>query len=480
MHSHVPFEPVAIADRYELTEHLGAGGMGEVWAGFDRALNRRVAVKLLKSSAFDGGLNALHERFLREAQLLARIGHPAIPAVHDVGTHSGHAYMIMQLIHGTTLLQFMEDEGRPSGTRIVQFAVQICEALSAAHREAVVHRDLKPENLMIDADDKIWLLDFGVAASLAPSDPRLTSIGMASPGTAQYASPEQHLGQYEITGASDLYSLGCVLHELIAGEPLFIGTTARSVGAHHIQTDPTPLRELRPGTPAALERLVLALLAKQPEERPASATDVKAALEAILLENGDDLASGEEQQTAPLQPQLPLYNVAAPTVHVGVDADVVPTLPQLAAEELSALRVFALTAYLDGHFALALPKLQQLVQYAGIELGPDSAESIDLGLVLADIWTALNELDEAEACLRELRENCPCSAGEGMPHENQSADRLRHLDIEHMLGQILHAQGNPESLPLLAGTHASLLSMHGPNAPEVRSLRTLMDSSAAV
>ncbi|MFF3416937.1 serine/threonine-protein kinase [Streptomyces sp. NPDC002698] len=500
LHSAVPFDHV-LADRYELTKHLGGGGMGDVWAGFDRALNRGVAVKLLKDSPMAGGLEAPHERFVREARLLARIGHPAIPVVHDVGVFEGHAYMVMQLIHGMTLGRLLREEGRPGIGRALRFAAQICDALSAAHRRSVVHRDLKPENLMIDPQDTVWLLDFGVAASLAPSDPRLTSAGMGSPGTAEYAAPEQHLGEYEITGACDLYSLGCVIHELVTGQPLFTGSATRSVGAHHVFTAPAPLRDLRPASPVELERLVLTLLAKEPGDRPSSAEEVKAVLDGILLEHGAGLDADDDGRTVPMPshprayamaaPTVPAgadpaagrpYAMAPPTVPVGADMRVPPTtpltVPDLTAEEFAALRSTALTAYLDGHHAEALPGLERLRRRADRELGPGSAESIDLGLVIADIRITRDELAEAEACLRELRLHCPAGTSDGTPHDERDTAPMRHLDIAHMLGQVLHAQGDPEGLPLLTGTHASLLPAHGPKDPEVRSLRALIDSTA--
>ncbi|MGW2785724.1 protein kinase domain-containing protein [Streptomyces populi] len=512
---------MTIDDRYELTARLGSGGMGEVWAGFDRKLNRKVAVKLLMSGGIADGLESLRERFEREAQLLARIGHPTIPEVYDVGSDSGRAYMIMQLIEGRTLGLLLERQGPPGWTRSLRFAIQICGALSAAHQEAVVHRDLKPENLMIDVLDRVWLLDFGVAASLAPTDPRLTMVGMASPGTAQYASPEQHLGEREITGASDLYALGCVLHELIAGEPLFVDSAARSIRAQHLQNAPVPLRELRPETPAELELLVLALLSKQPGDRPASAATVEAALAEILAEHG---AALDDRRPAPAprrprsalpEPTVPFDTAAAPTADAAganapaadFDAAAAPTadlhaanaptaaepavrsdgiagaapvLARPSSQGYSAVRDSVLADYLDGRPARALPGLRLLLRRAHAEQGPGTPESVDLALVLADLLVALGELAEAEACLREALRHCPPRAVGGTSEEGgRDEARLRRLDVQHLLGRTLLAQGDPEGLTLLTGTLDSLLPVHGESDPEVRSLRTLLDTAAA-
>ncbi|MFC8372989.1 serine/threonine-protein kinase [Streptomyces sp. NPDC057239] len=261
--------------RYELTRELGRGGMGVVWAAYDPRRDGEVAVKLLQPRPGAADFTSLERRFLREARLTARLRHPGIPAVHDHGSHEGRLYLVMDLVPGRPLDAVLESDGPLSVERAADVTRRTAEVLAHAHAESVVHRDLKPSNLMLTPDGGLKVLDFGVAAALdpQPGETRFTAAN-GTPGTVMYMAPEQAVG--ETVPASDLYSLGCVLYELLTGAPPF-ATGSQFLLYHRHAHDPVPpLDERRPGVPAGLRELVEALLEKKPEDRPASATEVAA------------------------------------------------------------------------------------------------------------------------------------------------------------------------------------------------------------
>ncbi|MGY3200474.1 protein kinase domain-containing protein [Streptomyces sp. TE5632] len=265
--------------RYELTRELGRGGMGVVWAAYDREdcgeHCREVAVKLLAPRAGGAEFTSLERRFLREASLTSRLRHPGIPAVHDHGSHEGELYLVMDLVPGRALDAVLKSDGPLPVEHAADVTRRTAEVLVHAHAQSVVHRDLKPSNLMLTPDGELKVLDFGVAAALdpQPGETRFTAAN-ATPGTVVYMAPEQAVGK--TVPASDLYSLGCVLYELLTGAPPF-ATGSHFMLYHQHAHDPVPpLGERRPGVPAGLRELVEALLEKKPENRPASATEVAA------------------------------------------------------------------------------------------------------------------------------------------------------------------------------------------------------------
>ncbi|WP_345585488.1 serine/threonine-protein kinase [Streptomyces prasinosporus] len=261
--------------RYELTRELGRGGMGVVWAARDREDGREVAVKLVAPRAGGAEFTSLERRFLREARLTGRLRHPGIPAVHDHGSHEGELYLVMDLVPGRALDAVLEDEGPLPVERVADVARQTAEVLAHAHARTVVHRDLKPSNLMLTPGGEVKVLDFGVAAALEPQpgETRFTAAN-ATPGTVMYMAPEQAVGQ--TVPASDLYSLGCVLYELLTGAPPFAAGSQFLLYHRHAHDPVPPLDGRRPGVPAGLRELVEELLAKKPEDRPASAAEVAA------------------------------------------------------------------------------------------------------------------------------------------------------------------------------------------------------------
>ncbi|SFD72894.1 serine/threonine-protein kinase [Streptomyces aidingensis] len=268
--------------RYELTELLGRGGMGEVWAAYDQRLDRSVAVKLLTPpTEVPGRPRRLDPqdpavvRFTREARLMARLEHPCVPVIHDAGTHrETRLYLVMQRVYGHTLEELVTRRGPFPVEWAARVGAQICSVLAEAHGRGFVHRDLTPRNVMLTADGTVRVLDFGIAVALHPPDgARLTGPGTVA-GTPGFVSPEQSKGQ-PATPLSDLYALGCVLYEILGGRPPFTAEDAVVMAVRHLTDDPAPLSRLRRDVPPALCDLVSRLLTKQPEGRPASAVEVQ-------------------------------------------------------------------------------------------------------------------------------------------------------------------------------------------------------------
>ncbi|WP_157852579.1 serine/threonine-protein kinase, partial [Kitasatospora sp. NRRL B-11411] len=261
--------------------------MGQVWAARDQRLERRVAVKLLRTDALpnpagrgDSQADLLRRRFLRECRIGAGLDHPGLVTVYDAGTDGEELYLVMQCVPGLSLADLVAEEGPLPVERAVAVAGQLCAALAAVHSAQVVHRDLKPSNVMIRPDGRAILLDLGIATALDPGATRLTLTG--SPiGSPAYMAPEQAMAALA-DRRSDLYALGCMLHEMLAGDPPFPAPTALAVLRRQVDDPPVPLRRLRAEVPAALEALVLRLLAKRPEERPADAAEVHAVLLPML------------------------------------------------------------------------------------------------------------------------------------------------------------------------------------------------------
>ncbi|MER7845134.1 serine/threonine-protein kinase [Kitasatospora sp. NPDC096077] len=257
-----------ILGRYELADLLGRGGMAEVWAAWDRVAGRRVAVKFLAPYGHVEAPTALEQRFRREAKLTASLSHPGVPVVHDSGRlDDGRLYLVMELVPGETLSALLKDTGRFTVPRAATVAAQAAEVLSYAHANGVIHRDLKPSNLMFTPAGAVKVLDFGIAAALEPAsdEPRLTATD-ATPGTAGFMAPEQAQGHP--VAASDLYGLGCVLYELLAGVAPFTASNAVMLMYLHTFKEAPSVTSHRPEVPAELADLVMRLLAKKPADRP--------------------------------------------------------------------------------------------------------------------------------------------------------------------------------------------------------------------
>src|SRR5881296_2071172 len=257
----------ALAARYALERELGRGGMATVYLARDLRHGRLVAIKVLRPE-IAAALGP--ERFLREIEVAARLTHPHILPLHDSGAAQGSLYYVMPYVESETLRERLEREGQLPLEQAVQIAREVADALSYAHSHDVVHRDIKPENILFESGHAV-VSDFGIARAItATAGATLTETGIVI-GTPAYMSPEQASGTDPIDGRSDVYSLGCVLYEMLAGEPPYTGPSAQIVISKRL-TDPVPsVRRLREGIPGAIDAAVSRALAKAAADRFATA-----------------------------------------------------------------------------------------------------------------------------------------------------------------------------------------------------------------
>jgi serine/threonine protein kinase len=276
--------PQIIAGRFRIECEIGTGGMGTVYRAAHLGLERPVAVKIIKPEyASDPDVA---DRFMREARTMAKLRHPHAAMIFDAGNlPDGRHFIIMEFVEGQTLSEILESEGRFTPERAVRIAADICDVLAEAHNLGIVHRDLKPSNIMLN-ERGVCVLDFGVAKVLATSaDATHTHATTGSGvivGTPRYMSPEQCLGQ-RIGARSDLYSLGVLLYEMLAGRPPFTDPLASAVLVKQATAPPPPLPKLRDDIPRPLVMAVHTLLAKRPEDRPQNARDAQKMLEKSIV-----------------------------------------------------------------------------------------------------------------------------------------------------------------------------------------------------
>jgi eukaryotic-like serine/threonine-protein kinase len=275
-----------LGGRYDVIRPLGWGGMAEVYLTVDRLLGREVAVKVIRERFAED--ERFVTRFRREARAAASLSHPNVVAVHDVGVHEGSPFIVMEHVPGRTLAELLRDNGPMPPGRVAEIGEAVARALGAAHAAGIVHRDVKPGNVMITADGRVKVLDFGIARALRWTP--LTDTP-AVQGTAEYMAPEYVKGD----GAdprSDIYSLGVVLYELLAGRPPFTGDSPLQVAYKHLEEAPASPDAVRPGLPANLTAVVMRCLAKHPGDRYRRAEGLAADL--------GRLQAGRPAATAPI------------------------------------------------------------------------------------------------------------------------------------------------------------------------------------
>ncbi len=267
-----------LGERYRLEREVGRGGMAVVWLARDLKLNRDVAIKvLLGELAFAMG----PERFRREIDVVSRLSHPYILAIDDFGEYEGHLYYVMQFISGETIHKRLEREKQLPLPDALRIAYQVASALDYAHKQGIVHRDIKPENILLQNGEAL-VADFGIARAITEGGgSKLTSTGVTL-GTPTYMSPEQAMADPGIDGRSDIYSLGCVLYEMIAGQPPFSGPTAQSIIARHALGEVPSLVVVRGTVPEEVEDVVLQALAKSPADRFATAGEMAEVLRGLM------------------------------------------------------------------------------------------------------------------------------------------------------------------------------------------------------
>ena len=283
---------VAVGTQYLVDAEIGRGGMAVVYRATDLRLHRRVAIKVLPPElAFNADVR---ERFLREAQTSALLAHPSIVPIYTVDEREGIVYFVMALVDGESLAQRLVREPRLPVAEARRLLAGVADALAYAHSQGVVHRDVKPDNIMLDlATGRPLVTDFGIARA-AQGDTRLTVTGVAI-GTPAYMSPEQALGERELDGRSDIYSLGVIGYQLLAGETPFKASNTPAMLVKHVSETPRPLAQLRPDTPPMLAHAIARALAKKPEDRWADA----AAFRDAILDTRDVVPAAPAWPTPP-------------------------------------------------------------------------------------------------------------------------------------------------------------------------------------
>ncbi len=264
----------ALGDTYALEQPIGQGGFAVVYAAHDRALNRPVAIKVLRPEL--AGAAAIRERFRREAEAIAGVRHPHVIPVYAVGEGPGLAWFVMPLVAGESLRDWLEREGRLPLDAARRILIEAASALAAAHRAGLVHRDIKPDNILLDGEDRrVLVTDFGIAKAIGGDAPTadLTATGVVV-GTPHYMSPEQASGERSVDHRSDLYSLGVVAYQLLAGDLPFDAPSAGALLVKHLTEDPVPVARRRPDCPADLAAAVMRCLEKDPARRWPTAGDL--------------------------------------------------------------------------------------------------------------------------------------------------------------------------------------------------------------
>ncbi|MGW5400892.1 protein kinase domain-containing protein [Streptomyces sp. NPDC003952] len=487
-----------IGDRYQLATILGQGGMGQVWTAYDRRLDRRVAVKLLRPDKVAGPgsvAEELRRRFVRECRVTAQVDHPGLVTVHDAGSDGDELYLVMQYVEGADLADHLAEHDPYPWPWAVSVIAQLCSVLSAVHAVPIVHRDLKPRNVMVRPDGTVLVLDLGVASVMDTDTTRLTSTG--SPiGSPAYMAPEQAMGG-AVGPHTDLYALGVVLYELLSGNVPFAGSTALGVLHRHLYEPPLPVRQLRPEVPQQLEAVLLHLLAKDPQDRPASAQAVYAALAPLLPHRGSGAPTGPLDPTRPfLRPQAPWPDRATvipprpatppppprPDVPAAVEeakklldqgmltqaVDILGGILPAAAEQHGAhspvvrslRKQYAATLMDDGQYRRALPELRRLAE----EFPAGDPQALRFRY---DAAQCLEQLGEPAAALAEYRALLPL-------FENHYAnpDPGLPLEVRRRIAHLLLSLGDR---PAAHDTLARLLfdgeRLHGPNHPFTEEVR---------
>src|ERR1700712_3949936 len=277
--------PRLVGSRYEVGELIGYGGMAEVHRGRDVRLGRDIAIKILRSDLARDP--SFLNRFRREAQAAAGLNYPAIGAFYDTGEDPGPdgtaiPFIVMEFVEGRTLRDIVKSEGRLPPRRVLEIISEVCGALDFSHRNGIIHRDIKPANVMITRAGAVKVMDFGIARALADNGATVTSTA-AVIGTAQYLSPEQARGE-SVDARSDVYSTGCLMYELLTGQPPFRGDSPVAVAYQHVRESAPPPSAIVPELPRALDSIVMKALAKNPMNRYQSSAAMRSDLQLALAD----------------------------------------------------------------------------------------------------------------------------------------------------------------------------------------------------
>ena len=274
---------IVLGKRYAVLSKIGAGGMADVYKGRDQMLNRYVAIKVLKKQYKED--ENFVRKFRSEAQAAAGLIHPNIVNVYDVGEDRGLNYMVMELVEGITLKEYIERKGRLSHKETISIAIQMCSGIGAAHASGIIHRDIKPQNIIISKDGKVKVTDFGIAKAITSN-----TVSTNAMGSVHYTSPEQARGGFS-DQRSDIYSIGITLFEMVTGQVPFDGETTVEVAMKHLQQEITPPSELVPDIPYSLEQIILKCTQKSVDRRYQNMEDVIADLKHSLIDPQGDFVT---------------------------------------------------------------------------------------------------------------------------------------------------------------------------------------------
>ncbi len=503
-----------LAGRYRMAGSLGRGGMSEVFHGYDERLDRRVAIKLLRppsgllSSATDSpeaaeildSIERDRKRFLREIRTTAYLEHPGTPAVYDTGVEtapdgSTQIWLVMQLLRGSTLEAIVDQAeyaaSPPSVAWAAAITTQIAAVLYDLHRLDVVHRDIKPANVMIVDGGLVKVLDFGIAILRgAGALPRLTQVDRTV-GTPAYMSPEQCLGQ-AVTSASDIYSLGCLLYELLTGDVPFHGTEDMSLRAHHLQSPPPSARARRPEVPVAVDVLVASMMAKKSEARPTAQSVYETLLPLI---SAPATAPGMDDARDPTRPfRQPLLTTVGhrgesgsrvrlteaeadalkanvqgllgkdqPAEAIRLLEDGVERAGHDSVMELRLRHYLAAALFYAGEYSRAAPLFEKVGSAYRKHLPATDSYVLDSSYHAGQAFAEIGQPDNALPHLRFFVQNA------GQAKDADDADKV--LESRFVIAQMLAAAGHPdEALAELRAIRSLFESAYGSRSTHVRNL----------
>ena len=269
---------IYLGERYEVLSKLGAGGMADVYKGKDHMLNRYVAIKVLKKEYRED--EDFVKKFRSEAQAAAGLMNPNIVNVYDVGEDRGLYYMVMELVEGITLKEYIQKKGRLSTKEVISISIQMCTGIEAAHRHHIIHRDIKPQNIIISKEGKVKVTDFGIARAVNSN-----TISSNAMGSVHYVSPEQARGGF-CDMKSDIYSAGITIYEMVTGKVPFDGDSTVAVAMKHLQEIITPPSEFAPDMSPALEKIILKCTQKSPDRRYQDVSLLIQDLKRALVDSG--------------------------------------------------------------------------------------------------------------------------------------------------------------------------------------------------
>lgn len=515
-----PAERRLLAERYRVDGLLGRGGMSEVFHGYDERLDRRVAIKLMRpppsglvpvapdspeAAEILDALERDRNRFLREIRTTAALEHPGTPAVYDTGVDtapdgSTQLWLVMQLLRGSTLEAALDraDYGAspPSLAWAAAIATQIAAVLADVHRVDIVHRDIKPANVMLVDGGLVKILDFGIAILRgAGALPRLTQVDRTV-GTPAYMSPEQCLGQ-AVTSASDIYSLGCLLYELLTGDVPFHQTTDVLLRMHHLQSTPSPAQTRRADVPADLDSLVASMLTKDAQARPTAEEIYEALLP--MTTTTDPLTAGDERLDPTRPFRRPLLTAARRRDRAAnrkrltdADADKLKSNVQALlghdrlteainlledgierAEHDPALQLqlrhfLGAAMFIAGEYTRAASLFDTVGREYGKHLPPTDAYVLDCSYHAGHAFAEIGKPDKALPHLRFYVQNADTASNDD--------EATKVLESRFVIAQMLAAAGHPdEALTELQSVRQFLVDAFGAHSTQVHNLDKQID-----